>query len=112
MGANSLDAFDKTPHATRVRLADLMRREAIGPGQQAAWPVVGAGLRTVRDPGLLTLAAHLDAQSPLRIGGASHDRRPAPGHMRQGRKGRPLDGFMRPDRVQVRGTHRAERPLG
>ncbi|WP_342110766.1 hypothetical protein [Methylobacterium sp. SI9] len=47
MGANGLDAFDKTPHATRARLADLMRREAIGPGQQATWPVVGAGLRTV-----------------------------------------------------------------
>lgn len=74
MGANGLDAYDKTPHATRVRLADLMRREAIGPGQQAAWPVVGAGLRTVRDPGLLALAAHLGAQRPLRIGGASHDR--------------------------------------
>ncbi len=48
MGANGLDAFDKTPHGTRVRLADLMRCEAIGPGQQAAWPVVRAGLRTVR----------------------------------------------------------------
>lgn len=52
MGANGLDGFDKTSHATRMRLADRMPHEAIELGQQAVWPVLGAGLRTVRNPKL------------------------------------------------------------
>ena len=74
MGANGLDGFDKTSHATRMRLADRMPHEAIELGQQAVWHVLGAGLRTVRNPKSLALAGHLGAQRPLRIGGASHDR--------------------------------------
>lgn len=89
MSANGLDAFDKTPHAARMPLADLMRHEALESGQQAAWPVLEARLRTVCNPKSPALAAHLGAQRPLRIGGPSHDRRPAPGHMHQGHKGRP-----------------------
>jgi uncharacterized protein (DUF2267 family) len=71
MSASGLDVFDKTLQTTHVWLNEIM--EEIGSDKQAAWNVLGAVLRAVRDRIPLGLAAHLGAELPLLVRGAYYD---------------------------------------
>lgn len=76
MSTTGLDVFDKTLQTTNIWLEEIM--EAIGPDRGAAWHVLGAVLRTLRDRLPPGLAAHLGAQLPLLVRGAYYDQfRPA-----------------------------------
>ena len=77
MSTTGLDVFDRTLQTTHIWLDEVM--EEIGPDRSAAWHVLGAVLRTLRDRLPLGLAAHLGAQLPLLIRGAYYDQF-RPGH--------------------------------
>jgi uncharacterized protein (DUF2267 family) len=98
MSANGLDVFDKTLQTTNSWLNDLMQE--LGPDRQAAWHVLGAVLRAIRDRIPLELAVHLGSQLPLLVRGIYYDQWHAPGRMDD--KERSLDGFLEPIAEQLR----------
>jgi uncharacterized protein (DUF2267 family) len=97
MSATGLDVFDKTLQTTHIWLDELMA--AIGSDRQAAWHVLGAVLRAVRDRIPLELAVHLGSQLPLLVRGLYYDQWHAPGRMDE--KPRSLDAFLEPIREQL-----------
>lgn len=72
MSATGLEVFDRTLQITNIWLDEMM--DVIGPDRKAAWHVLGAVLRTVRDRLPAELAAHLGAQLPLLVRGTYYDR--------------------------------------
>jgi uncharacterized protein (DUF2267 family) len=64
MSATGLDVFDKTLQTTHIWLDELMAE--IGSDRQAAWHVLGAVLRAVRDriPLELAVPSRLAAAAP------------------------------------------------
>ena len=97
MSATGLDVFDKTLQTTHIWLDELMAE--IGFDRQAAWHVLGAVLRAVRDRIPLELAVHLGSQLPLLVRGLYYDQWHAPGRMDG--KPRSLDAFLEPIREQL-----------
>jgi uncharacterized protein (DUF2267 family) len=97
MSATGLDVFDKTLQTTHIWLDELMAE--IGSDRQAAWHVLGAVLRAVRDRIPLELAVHLGSQLPLLVRGLDYDQWHAPGRMDE--KPRSLDVFLKPIREQL-----------
>ena len=97
MSATGLDVFDKTLQTTHIWLDELMAE--IGSDRQAAWHVLGAVLRAVRDRIPLELAVHLGSQLPLLVRGLYYDQWHAPGRMDE--KPRTLDAFLEPIREQL-----------
>ncbi|MBV8564210.1 MAG: DUF2267 domain-containing protein [Methylobacteriaceae bacterium] len=89
MSASGLDVFDKTLQTTHVWLDEIMDR--LGCERRAAWHILGAVLRTLRDRIPVDLAAHLGAQLPLLVRGLYYDQW-HPGAER--RKWRSLDEFQ------------------
>ena len=77
MSTTGLDVFDKTLQTTNIWLDEIM--DVVGPDRGAAWHVLGAVLRTLRDRLPLGLAAHLGAQLPLLVRGTYYDQF-QPGH--------------------------------
>jgi uncharacterized protein (DUF2267 family) len=71
MSATGLDVFDTTLQKTHIMLDEVMG--AIGRDRRAAWHVLGAVLRAVRDRVPIALGAHLSAQLPLLVRGAYYD---------------------------------------
>ena len=71
MPATGLEIFDKTLQTTNIWLDEIM--EEIGQDRQAAWHVLGAVLRTLRDRLTVDESAHLSAQLPLLIRGLYYD---------------------------------------
>src|SRR5215218_1121848 len=92
MSATGLDVFDKTLQSTHIWLDELMAE--IGSDRQAAWHVLGAVLRAVRDRIPLELAVHLGSQLPLLVRGLDYDQWHAPGRLDE--KPRSLDVFLQP----------------
>ena len=97
MSATGLDVFDKTLQTTHIWLDELMAE--IGFDRQAAWHVLGAVLRAVRDRIPLELAVHLGSQLPLLVRGLYYDQWHASGRM--DKKPRSLDAFLEPIREQL-----------
>jgi uncharacterized protein (DUF2267 family) len=81
MSATGLDVFDKTLQTTHIWLDELMAE--IGSDRQAAWHVLGAVLRAVRDRIPLELAVHLGSQLPLLVRGLDYDQWHARPHGRE-----------------------------
>ena len=76
MSATGLDVFDSTLQKTHIMLDEIMG--GTGRDRRAAWHVLGAVLRAVRDRVPIELGAHLSAQLPLLVRGAYYDQfRPA-----------------------------------
>ena len=76
MSANGLEVFDRTVQVTNVWLDEIM--EATGTERRAAWQVLGAVLRAIRDQLPVDHSAHLSAQLPLMVRGTFYDQwRPA-----------------------------------
>jgi uncharacterized protein (DUF2267 family) len=90
MSANGLDVFDKALQTTNSWLNDLMQE--LGPDRQAAWRVLGAVLRAIRDRIPLELAVHLGSQLPLLVRGRGRLGRPGRCGPRRGT--RPAAGLM------------------
>jgi uncharacterized protein (DUF2267 family) len=68
MSSTDLAVFDKTLQTTNIWLSELC--DTIGPDRRAAWKVLGAVLRALRDRLPLELGAHLGAELPLLVRGA------------------------------------------
>lgn len=77
MSTTGLEVFDKTLQTTHIWLDEIT--DTVGPDRNAAWHILGAVLRTLRDRLPLGLAAHLGAQLPLVVRGAYYDQF-RPGH--------------------------------
>jgi uncharacterized protein (DUF2267 family) len=76
MTSNGLEVFDSTLQKTHIWLDEIMGELAVG--RRAAWHVLGAVLRAIRDRIPLELGAHFSAQLPLLVRGAYYDQfRPA-----------------------------------
>lgn len=76
MSANGLEVFDRTVQTTNIWLDEIM--EQIGTERRAAWSVMGAVLRALRDQLPVDHSAHLAAQLPLLVRGAFYEQwRPA-----------------------------------
>lgn len=89
MSATGIEVFDKTLQTTNVWLNEIM--EDHGPDRQAAWHILSAVLRTLRDRLPTELSAHLGAQLPLLVRGTYYEQfEPA----RQPLKERTLDEFL------------------
>lgn len=71
MSATGLEVFDKTLQTTHIWLDEIMA--VIGPDRHAAWNVLGAVLRTVRDRVPVPLAVHLGAELPILVRGIYYD---------------------------------------
>src|SRR4051794_19354760 len=71
MSATGLGAFDKTLQTTHIWLNEIM--DVIGPDRQAAWHLLGAVLRTLRNRVPVPLAVHLGAELPLLVRGTYYD---------------------------------------
>src|SRR5215212_1421843 len=100
MSATGLDVFDKTLQTTHIWLDEPMAE--IGSDRQAAWHVLGAVLRAVRDRIPLELAVHLGSQLPLLVRGLYYDQWHAPGRMDE--KPRSLEEFLAPIGEHLRTT--------
>ena len=99
MAATGLEVFDRTLHTTHIWLDEIMAE--IGPDRQAAWHVLSAVLRTVRDRVPLELAVHLGAQLPLLVRGVYYDQ----WHLTQHpERTRDLDEFLERVADKLRGT--------
>lgn len=76
MSMTGLEVFDKTVQTTNIWLDEI--QDEIGPDRHAAWHVLGAVLRTLRDRLTVEQAAHLGAQLPILVRGVFYDQwRPA-----------------------------------
>jgi uncharacterized protein (DUF2267 family) len=76
MSATGLEVFDTTLQKTHIMLDEIMA--GTGRDRRAAWHMLGAVLRAVRDRVPIALGAHLSAQLPLLVRGAYYDQfRPA-----------------------------------
>lgn len=76
MSSAGLETFDKSIHTTNIWLKEIS--DPVGADREAAWHVLGAVLRALRDRLPVDDAAHLSAQLPLLVRGAFYDQyRPA-----------------------------------
>ncbi|WP_028034488.1 DUF2267 domain-containing protein [Chelativorans sp. J32] len=93
MSSTGLDVLDKTIQTTHIWLNEIM--EEHGDDRQAAWHILGAVLRALRDRLPAELAAHLAAELPLVVRGLYYDQyEPS----KQPDRTRSLDEFL--ERVQ------------
>lgn len=71
MSASGLDVFDRTLQTTHIWLNEITA--ATGSDREAAWRMLGAVLRAIRDRVPLELAVHLGAEFPILVRGAYYD---------------------------------------
>jgi uncharacterized protein (DUF2267 family) len=71
VSASGLDVFDRTLQTTHIWLNEITA--ATGSDREAAWRLLGAVLRAIRDRVPLELAVHLGAELPILVRGAYYD---------------------------------------
>jgi uncharacterized protein (DUF2267 family) len=71
MSRNGLEVMDKSIQTTNIWLDEIMER--VVPDRHAAWHLLGAVLRVLRDRLPIDETAHLGAQLPLVIRGLYYD---------------------------------------